>query len=272
MRNYLKLESPTDLKIEDFVESKFPAKFFYKTISPVLTQVDFDQSHDEKYWIVGIDEAGRGPVAGPVTAGACMLSSSVLCEPQFSLLNDSKKLNEKRRQELYPRVKNSALAWGTATCSPQEIDEHNILGATFIAMKRALKVCLDSMLAQANVQSNNCEAQIKPVLLLVDGNQFIRGLETEFNEIYPTLKIYQCPVIQGDGHFALISAASILAKVERDHDMYALAKQYPEYDLEANKGYPSPKHIEAIKVHGRSSIHRQTFHMKALDEPDLFNG
>ncbi len=177
-------------------------------------------------WIAGIDEAGRGPLAGPVVAAA------VILPPDFSLpgLNDSKKLTEKRRAELEPLIQAQATSWALGRADAGEIDQLNILQATLLAMRRAFEG-----LAR------------KPDLVLVDGNQW-PGID--------------CPgrtVIGGDALEPAISAASILAKVARDREMMALHKRYPHYGFDRHKGYPTRLHLEAISVHGVTPVHRRSF-------------
>lgn len=176
--------------------------------------------------IAGVDEAGRGPLAGDVYAAAVIL-------PKFEkieYLNDSKKLSEKRREELYDIIKEKALCFAVAAASAREIDELNIRNATFLAMNRAISGLLK-----------------KPDIVLIDGNA-MEGCE------YP----FEC-VIGGDGKSASIAAASILAKVERDRYMRKLAEKYPEYAFEKHKGYGTALHIELLKKYGPCEEHRRTF-------------
>lgn len=176
--------------------------------------------------ICGVDEAGRGPLAGPVCAAA------VILPPHLELpgLTDSKKLTDKKRRELFPVIKEKALAWGIGLATEQEIDEINILQATFLAMERAL--------AQLNV---------KPDLALIDGNR-----EKDFGLPVKT-------VVKGDSLSANIAAASVLAKVTRDDLMVALAQEHPQYGFEIHKGYGTKAHYAALREHGPCSIHRMTF-------------
>lgn len=176
--------------------------------------------------IAGVDEAGRGPLAGPVCAAAVILPRGLVIDG----LNDSKKLSDKRRRELMPIIKKEALAYGIAFASESEIDEINILQATFLAMKRAL-----SQLAG------------KADFALIDGNR-----TTDFGLPVQT-------VIKGDSLSANIAAASILAKVTRDDLMLELAEKYPGYGFEIHKGYGTKAHYEAIDRLGLCPIHRQTF-------------
>ena len=176
--------------------------------------------------VCGIDEAGRGPLAGPVCAAAVILPPDCRIEG----LNDSKKLTDKRRRELYDVIVEQAAAYGIAFASHQEIDEINILQATFLAMRRAM--------AQLAVQ---------PELALVDGNRD------------PQLGIPTRTIVKGDGLSASIAAASILAKVTRDRIMRELDAQYPEYGFAKNKGYGTAEHIAALKKYGPTPIHRRSF-------------
>lgn len=176
--------------------------------------------------ICGVDEAGRGPLAGPVCAAAVILPANL----ELPGLADSKKLTDKRRRELFPMIKEKAIAYGIGFASEQEIDEINILQATFLAMERAL--------AQLNV---------RPDLALIDGNR-----EKDFGIPVKT-------VVKGDSLSANIAAASILAKVSRDDVMMALAEKYPQYGFEIHKGYGTKAHYEALRAYGASPVHRSTF-------------
>lgn len=177
--------------------------------------------------VCGIDEAGCGPLAGPVYAAAVILNP----DDPIEGLNDSKKLTEKKREALYPQIKERALAWAIASATAQEIDEINILQARLLAMRRAVEML-----------------SIKPDQALVDGNRDpdIPGV--------PSLLI-----VGGDGKSASIAAASILAKVTRDHAMLELDKQYPQYLFAKHKGYPTKLHVEKLLEHGACPEHRQTF-------------
>lgn len=175
----------------------------------------------------GCDEAGRGCLAGPVYAGAVILHTGF----RHPLLNDSKQLTEKQRDELRIVIEQEALAWAVASVSPEEIDRINILRASFLAMHRAL---------DALVQ--------KPAFILVDGNRF---------QQYAAVP-HLC-VVKGDGKYAAIAAASILAKTHRDEYMCRLANDFPHYDWPSNKGYPTLAHREAIRRHGLTPHHRRSF-------------
>ena len=183
--------------------------------------------------ICGVDEAGRGPLAGPVCAAAVILPEHL----QIPGLNDSKKLTDKKRRELFPVIQEQAIAYGIGLASEQEIDEINILQATFLAMRRALD-----------------QLSIRPEIALIDGNR-----ETDFGLPVKT-------VVKGDSLSANIAAASILAKVTRDNLMMELAQQYPEYGFEIHKGYGTKAHYEALRTYGPCPIHRKTFLKKFYGE------
>ena len=176
--------------------------------------------------ICGVDEAGRGPLAGPVCAAAVILPPNV----NIPGLNDSKKLTDKKRRELMPIIKETALAYGIAFASEQEIDQINILQATYLAMQRAI----DQLRIQAD-------------LALVDGNR-----AGDFGLPVKT-------VVKGDSLSASIAAASVLAKVTRDDVMLELAEKYPQYSFDVHKGYGTKAHYAALTEHGPSPIHRMTF-------------
>ncbi len=176
--------------------------------------------------LCGVDEAGRGPLAGPVCAAAVILPRGLEIEG----LNDSKKLSEKRREALYDEIVSKALAYGIAFASVEEIETLNILEATFLAMNRAIEQLL-----------------IKPALALIDGNRN-KGVA------FPS----RC-VIGGDGKCADIAAASILAKVTRDRFMLDMAEKYPQYGFDRHKGYGTAAHYAAIREYGPSEIHRMSF-------------
>ncbi len=184
--------------------------------------------------ICGVDEAGRGPLAGPVCAAAVILPPDLELEG----LNDSKKLSEKRREALYPLICEQALAYGIAFASEQEIDELNILQATFLAMRRAVG-----------------QLGLKPDLALVDGNR-----EPDFGDI-PVRTI-----VKGDSRSANIAAASILAKVTRDRFMLEQDAVYPQYGFAVHKGYGTQKHYAALREFGPCPIHRRSFLKKFYGE------
>lgn len=183
--------------------------------------------------VCGIDEAGRGPLAGPVVAAAVILPDGI----QLPGVTDSKKITEKKRELLFDFVKEHALAWGIGQASQEEIDEINILQATFLAMRRAV----DALPVSAD-------------FALIDGNR-IDGLNI------PS----EC-VVGGDGKVLSIAAASILAKVTRDRYMREMAKQYPQYGFEAHKGYGTKAHYAAIEQYGICPLHRKTFLKKILHQ------
>ena len=185
----------------------------------------------------GCDEAGRGPLAGSVFAAAVILPEDF----HHPLLNDSKKMTEKARDILRPIIEAEAVAWAVEEITAEEIDTINILNASITGMQRAVR-----------------RLSVKPEFLLIDGNKFkpFDGYE------------YQC-VVKGDGKFASIAAASVLAKTYRDEYMRNLAKEYPQYGWDRNMGYPTKEHIEAIIRHGYTPYHRKSFHLKQL-EPTLF--
>ncbi len=176
--------------------------------------------------LCGVDEAGRGPLAGPVYAAAVILPRGL----RIPGLNDSKKLSEKKREELFDEICEKALATSIAFATVEEIEERNILGATMLAMNRAI-----------------AGLSVKPDLALIDGNRNA-GIE------FPS----RC-IVKGDARCADIAAASILAKVSRDRVMLELAKQYPEYHFEQHKGYGTALHYAALREHGPSPVHRPSF-------------
>ena len=188
----------------------------------------------------GCDEAGRGPLAGPVYAAAVILPADFY----HPLLNDSKQMSEKAREELRPIIEREAVAWAVEAVSAQEIDQLNILWASVTGMQRAV-LRLDPA----------------PDFLLIDGNKFRPFGRYGMND-YRT-------VVHGDATYASIAAASVLAKTYRDDFMRKLAAEYPQYGWERNMGYPTPEHIEAIRHHGYTPWHRMSFHVKEL-EPSLF--
>ena len=183
--------------------------------------------------ICGVDEAGRGPLAGPVCAAAVILPPHL----EIPGLDDSKKLSDKRRRELFPIIKEQAIAYGIGLASHEEIDQINILQATFLAMRRAIE--------QLNGMAE---------FALIDGNR-----ETDFGFPVKT-------VVKGDSLSANIAAASVLAKVTRDDIMEAMAEEYPQYGFEIHKGYGTKAHYEALRNHGPSPIHRMTFLKKFYGE------
>ena len=183
--------------------------------------------------ICGVDEAGRGPLAGPVCAAAVILPKDL----ELPGLTDSKKLTDKKRRELFPLIQEQAIAYGIGFATEQEIDEINILQATFLAMQRALN-----------------QLDRKPDLALIDGNR-----EKDFGVPVKT-------VVKGDSLSANIAAASILAKVTRDNLMQEMAETYPQYGFEIHKGYGTKAHYAALREFGPSPIHRMTFLKKFYGE------
>lgn len=181
----------------------------------------------EGSFIAGTDEAGRGPLCGNVAAGA------VILDPDYVIdgINDSKKLTAKKREELFSEIKKHALAWGVGEASPAEIDKLNILNASLLAMERAVHAM-----------------KIKPSLVLVDGNRKPKNMG-----------IPVIAVVKGDALVKEIGAASILAKVTRDHELIALDQKYPEYGFAAHKGYPTAAHMAAIKKYGILPCYRMTY-------------
>ena len=186
----------------------------------------FENKYSDYQAICGIDEVGRGPLAGPVVAGAAILPKD--CEILY--LNDSKQLSEKKREELYDVIMEKAVAVALGFVSPQRIDEINILQATYEAMRQAIQ-----------------KLSVKPDILLNDAVTI------------PLVDIKQVPIIKGDAKSVSIAAASIVAKVTRDRLMVEYDKQYPQYGFAGNKGYGAAAHIEALKQYGPTPIHRKTF-------------
>lgn len=181
--------------------------------------------------VCGVDEAGRGPLAGPVYAAAVILPVGT----EIAGLNDSKKLSEKKREELFDIINDVAISISVGTASEKEIDEINILNATFLAMKRAVE-----------------GLEISPDYAIIDGNRA------------PNLEISTETVVKGDGKVMSVAAASIIAKVSRDRFMLKMAEQYPEYQFEKHKGYDTRLHYEMIEKYGVSPIHRRSFLKKIL--------
>ena len=192
---------------------------------------EFERQYEDCAFICGIDEAGRGPLAGPVAAGAAILPKDC----QILYLNDSKKLSESRREELFLEIKEKAIAWSVGIVGPERIDEINILQATYEAMRMAIG-----------------NLKVQPDLLLNDAVTI------------PGVDIRQVPIIKGDAKSVSIAAASIIAKVTRDRLMVEYDAVMPGYDFAANKGYGTKKHIEGLKELGPSPIHRMTFIKKYI--------
>ncbi len=177
--------------------------------------------------IAGVDEAGRGPLCGPVYAAAVILDPA----RPIAGLNDSKKLSEKKREALAPLIRERAVAWAIGIASVDDIDRLNILHASMLAMRRAIE-----------------GLRVVPLEVLIDGNRMPTGLAMPARAI-----------VGGDALEQAISAASILAKTDRDHEMLRLAVQYPQYGIARHKGYPTPEHLAALREHGPSPIHRRSF-------------
>lgn len=205
----------------------------------------------------GCDEAGRGPLAGPVFAAAVILPADFT----HPMLNDSKQMSEKARAEVRKVIEENAIAWAVAEVSAEEIDCINILNASITAMWRAVAML-----------------PVKPEALIIDGNKF-RGLDRLPNEALErpfsgglklrsfaeSLKLPYTTYIKGDGRFASIAAASVLAKTHRDECMRRIASEYPQYGWEKNMGYPTAEHIEALRRFGPTPYHRMTFKVKELE-------
>jgi ribonuclease HII len=199
----------------------------------------------------GCDEAGRGCLAGPVFAAAVILPPAFSCDR----LNDSKKLNEKTRFELRPIIEAEALAWGIGIVEAHEIDAINILNASILAMHRAIH-----------------SLKVKPAHLLIDGNRFrtikqlpLYKLSTAAKEVWPIVNYDEIPftcIVKGDGKYQSIAAASILAKTYRDDWMNRLHEDFPLYNWQQNKGYPTEEHRKALREYGVTKHHRRSFHVK----------
>ncbi len=191
-------------------------------------------AHEKGYKVVcGIDEAGRGPLAGPVFAAAVILPENY----SHPVLNDSKKLSEKKRDAVYEDIIKDAVCYSVGIATEEEIDEINILNATFLAMKRAVE-----------------GLSVKPDFAYIDGNQ------------YPKTGVKEETIVKGDGKCISVAAASIIAKVSRDRFMLEIDKQYPEYQFSKHKGYGTKLHYEMIEKYGVSKVHRRTFLKKILGE------
>ena len=194
-----------------------------------MTNYEFDAAYRDSGagLFCGVDEAGRGPLAGPVYAAAVILPP----QPEIKGLNDSKKISEKKREALFPVICETALSYAIGTASVEEIDELNILQATFLAMRRAVE-----------------GLSVAPAFALIDGNRTPAGIAIPCQT-----------VVKGDALSASIAAASILAKVSRDHCLMELDKQYPEYGFAKHKGYGTPAHYAALRAYGMAPVHRKTF-------------
>ncbi len=201
-------------------------KAFEDEVQRIFDMKEFERKYSDYQYICGIDEVGRGPLAGPVCAGAVILPK----DAEILYVNDSKKLSGKKREELYKEITDQAIAYKTVFMNQEVIDEINILQATYKAMRQAVN-----------------ELNPQPDLLLIDAVHI------------PELEVKQVSIIKGDAKSFSIAAASIVAKVERDHLMEKYDELYPEYGFAGNKGYGSKEHIEAIKKYGPCPIHRRTF-------------
>ncbi len=187
-------------------------------------------------YLAGCDEAGRGPLAGPVVAAAVIFPSNFYLEG----INDSKKLSHKKREELFPKIMENAIAYSVACISHGKIDQINILNASLLAMKTTVE-----------------RLKIKPDIILIDGNK-------SFEYDVPVI-----PIVKGDSKSFTIAAASIIAKVVRDRIMNRLSEYYPQYSWQKNKGYPTRKHFEAIKIFGETPLHRKTFLKKFYERENI---
>ncbi len=224
INNYSSDERSGVIKLVERAKKKIEA--YEAELDRIETIKKFEKQYSDCEFICGIDEVGRGPLAGPVVAGAVILPKD--CHILY--INDSKKLSEKKREQLYDQITREAVAWSTGLVSPARIDEINILQATYEAMRQAIS-----------------KLSPQPDLLLNDAVTI------------PKVQIQQVPIIKGDAKSISIGAASIVAKVTRDRLMVEYDKIMPEYDFASNKGYGSAKHIKALKEVGPSPIHRATF-------------
>ena len=205
-----------------------------KELARLETMRIYEHKYEDQGLICGIDEVGRGPLAGPVVAGAVILPKN--CEILY--INDSKQLSEKKREELYDEIMEKAIATGIGMASPERIDEINILQATYEAMREAIS-----------------KLGVKPAVLLNDAVT-IPAVDKS---------IWQVPIIKGDAKSASIAAASIIAKVTRDRMMVQYEEVFPEYGFASNKGYGAAAHIEALKKYGPCPIHRRSFIKNFID-------
>ena len=197
------------------------------------TELAKEAAGSEVFVIAGIDEAGRGPLAGPVAAGAVILPA----DHDILYLNDSKKLSAKKRDMLFDRIREEALAWSVGLVDPARIDEINVLQATYEAMRLAIN-----------------QLKVKPTILVNDAVTI------------PGIALPQVPVIKGDAKCISIAAASILAKVTRDRIMEEMDEKYPEYGFAKHKGYGTREHMDAIREYGPCSIHRRSFITRIVQE------
>ena len=222
--------------VKELVEKALKRQAAYeKELSRTEKMKEYEKKYVSFSYICGIDEVGRGPLAGPVVAGAVILPKD--CDILY--LNDSKQLSEKKREELYALIMEKALATGLGVVVPERIDEINILQATYEAMRQAIG-----------------KLKHKPQLLLNDAVTI------------PGVSIKQVPIIKGDAKSISIAAASIIAKVTRDRMMVEYDRTYPQYGFASNKGYGAKAHIEAIKKFGPTPIHRRSFIGNFVSEGD----
>ncbi|MBO4808835.1 MAG: ribonuclease HII [Lachnospiraceae bacterium] len=221
--------------VQNLVESaKKKIAAHEKELARLETMRIYEHKYEDQGLICGIDEVGRGPLAGPVVAGAVILPKN--CEILY--INDSKQLSEKKREELYDEIMEKAIATGIGMASPERIDEINILQATYEAMREAIS-----------------KLGVKPAVLLNDAVT-IPDVDKS---------IWQVPIIKGDAKSASIAAASIIAKVTRDRMMVQYEEVFPEYGFASNKGYGAAAHIEALKKYGPCPIHRRSFIKNFID-------
>lgn len=224
------------LDLTDYFKSKERKEGYYlDSLSEkerLYQMTEYERAYSNLSYIAGVDEAGRGPLAGPVVAAAVILPKD--CEILY--LNDSKKLSDKKRRLLFEEIKEKAISYGIGIVSEKIIDEINILQATYLAMQKAIR-----------------ELKIKPDILLNDA-VIIPGIETE-----------QVKIIKGDAKSVSIAAASILAKVTRDDGMIELAKTYPDYGFEKHKGYGTKAHYAALDEFGVSPVHRLSYLKKYFE-------
>ena len=234
------------------------SQFYHTELLPanlnLLQAQEVLSNHFSGQVLIGVDEAGRGPMAGPVVAGAVILKGNGIPH----LLNDSKKLSEKQREKIFEELPNYCSAYSIGEASAQEIDEIGILNATFLAMRRAIEILFSKYtpsgdFVPATPLQEGKEIPINGNMkILVDGNLYIREIDQDL----------QMPIIKGDGRVACIAAASIFAKVHRDNLMREYAKEFPQYSFEKHKGYGTKAHLEAIEKFGLCEIHRKSFRIR----------
>ncbi len=226
---------------------------------------DFHNNYNQQIFIIGVDEVGRGPLLGDVVISAVIFPNeilqnlsednlaqaenvSIIANHELSLLTDSKKLTEKKREILFPIIQQQALAWNIIKIPPAVIDELNIFQATMFGMKQAINAIITSV--NQAVGHNFVKFSV-----MVDGNKL-----PKLDDLATMTQIYhQQAIVKGDSKHASISGASVLAKVSRDHDMYELANIYPKYAIDKHKGYPTVAHLQAIEKYGILPEHRKSF-------------